>query len=38
MQIQNFSWKGQTVWMYQAILYIAVAYVLLWKPNYDYHN
>ena len=38
MHIQNFSWKGQTFWMYQAILYIAVAYILLCKLNYGYHN
>ena len=38
MQIQNFSWKGQTVWMYQAILYIAVSYVSLCKLNHDYHK
>ena len=38
MQIQNFSWKGQSVWMYQAILYIAAAYILLCKLNYGYHN
>ena len=31
MHIQNFSWKSQTVWMYQAILYIAVAYLIVFK-------
>ena len=24
--------------MYQAILYIEVAYILQYKPNYGYHN
>ena len=38
MHIQNSSWKGQTVWMYQVVLYFAVAYILLCKPNYGYHN
>ena len=38
MYISNFSWDGQAVWMCEAILYIAVAYILLCKLNYDYHN
>ena len=38
MSISNFSWKGQAVLMYGAILYIAVAYILLCKFNYGYHN
>ena len=36
MYISNFSWNGQTVWMYQAILFIAVAYSLLCKLNYGH--
>ena len=31
MHIQNFSWKSQIVWMYQTILYIAVANIILCK-------
>ena len=31
MQIQNFSWNCQAIWMYQAISYIVVAYILLWS-------
>ena len=38
MWISNFSWNGQAVWMYEAILYISVAYILLCKLNYGYHN
>ena len=38
MQISNFSWNGPGIWMYEAILYIAVAYILLYKLNYGYHN
>ena len=38
MYISNFSWKGHVVWMYEAILYSAVAYTLLCKLNYSYHN
>ena len=38
MHILNFSWTGQTVWMYQAILYIAVACILPCKLNYGYYN
>ena len=26
MKISNFSWNGQAVWIYEAIVYIAVAY------------
>ena len=29
MWISNFSWNGQALWMYEAILYIAVAYIFL---------
>ena len=36
--IKNFTWNGQAVLMYEAILYIAVAYILLCKLNYGYHN
>ena len=25
-------------WIYKIILYIVVAYILLWKLNYGYHN
>ena len=38
MEISNFSWNGHAVWMYKAILYIPVAYILLSKLNYGYHN
>ena len=38
MQILNFGWNGQAVWIYKAILYIAAAYILLCKLNYDNHN
>ena len=31
MSIKNFGWNGHTVWMYDAILYAAVAYILLCK-------
>ena len=31
MLISNFSWNGQAVWMYKAILYIAATYILLCK-------
>ena len=27
-EFKNFSWNGQAVWKYEAILYIAVAYIL----------
>ena len=33
MWISNFSWNGEAVWMYEAILYITVAYILLCKLN-----
>ena len=35
MYIWNFSWNHQAIWMYEAILYIAVACILLCKLNYD---
>ena len=36
---ESFCWNGQAVWMYEASLYIAVAYILLcYKLNYGYHN
>ena len=38
MWIQNFSWNSEAVSTYQAVLYIAVAYILLYKLNYGYHN
>ena len=38
MQIWNFGWNGQAIWMYKATLYIAVAYIFLCKLNYGYHN
>ena len=38
IQIQNLGWNGQAVWMYEAILWFAVAYILLCKLNYGYHN
>ena len=38
MLISNFSWNRQAGWIYEAILYIAVAYILLCKLNYGYHN
>ena len=34
--IQTFSWNSHAVLMYEAILYIAVAYILLCKLNYSY--
>ena len=34
--IQNLSWNGQALWMYEAILRFAVAYILLCKLSY--HN
>ena len=34
----NFCWNSQAAWMYEAILYIAVAYILLCKLNQGYHN
>ena len=36
--ISNFSWNGQAVPMYEAILCIAVSYILLCKLNHGYHN
>ena len=38
MQIKNFGWIDQVVWMKEAILLIAVAYIVLCKLNYAYHN
>ena len=38
MQIWNFIWNGQAIWMYKAILYIVAAYTLLCKLNYGNHN
>ena len=38
MWIWNFGWNFQAVWMYEANLYIAIAYILLCKPSYGYHN
>ena len=38
MSISNFSWNDQAFLMYEVILYIAVAYILLCKLNYGYHN
>ena len=38
MSIKNFGWIGQSVWMYEADLCIAFAYILLCKLNYGYHN
>ena len=32
------SWNRQAVSMNEAILYIAVAFILLCKLNYGYHN
>ena len=35
----NLIWNGQAIWIYEAILYIAFAYILLcYKLNYGYHN
>ena len=31
MLIQSFGWNNQANWMYEAILYFAVAYILLYK-------
>ena len=33
-----FGWKGQPSWMYESIMYIAVAYTLLCKLTYSDHN
>ena len=38
LQIQNLSLNSQAVWMNRAILWFAVAYILLCKLNYGYHN
>ena len=38
MQIENFSWNAQAIWMYEAVLHIAVAYILLCKLYCGYHN
>ena len=38
MLIQNLSWNGQAIWMYEAVLWFAVAYSLLCKLDYGYHN
>ena len=38
MKILYFGWNHQVVWMYRAILCIAVGYILLCKFNYGYHT
>ena len=35
---KSFGLNEQVIWIYKAILYIAVAYILLCKHNYGYHN
>ena len=32
------SWNGQAVWMYEAVMWFAVAYILLCTLDYGYHN
>ena len=32
MKIQNFAWNGQAVSVYEAILYIAIVYIVLCMP------
>ena len=38
MSSKKFIWSGHIVLMYKTILYIAVAYILLCKLYYGYHN
>ena len=38
IKIQNYGSNGQIIGMYEAILDIAVAYILLHKLKHSYHN